>query len=107
MVSLRRVFDDEDDIESSIVVVGTVVVAVVVSMDDGRGAICVVGLDSIRFVGLSVDLFLISSMFFFVCAIGLVSRIINSTQLPRAQIMNLYLMLKISKIAKINDSRSK
>ena len=62
MVSLRRAFDDEDDIVSSIVVVRAVVVVVV-----DWGTNCV-GLDSIRFEGLSVDLF-ISYCFFCKCAI--------------------------------------
>jgi len=63
MVSLRRAFDDEDDIVSSIVVVRAVVVVV------DWGTSCV-GLDSIRFEGLSVDLFISYYLFFFCkCAI--------------------------------------
>ena len=57
------VFDEDDDIVSSIVVLGAIVDVVVVSMGGG-GAIGVVGLDSIRFEGLSVDLFLVISMVF-------------------------------------------
>lgn len=63
IVSLMSVFDEDDDIVSSIVVLGAIVDVVVVSMDGG-GAIGVVGLDSIRFEGLSVDLFLVISMVF-------------------------------------------
>jgi hypothetical protein len=62
MVSLRRAFDDEDDIVSSIVVVRAVVVVDVVVVDWGT---CCVGLDSIRFEGLSVDLFISYYLFFF------------------------------------------
>jgi hypothetical protein len=57
------VFDEDDDIVSSIVELGAIVDVVVVNMDGG-GAIGVVGLDSIRFVDLSVDLFLIISIVF-------------------------------------------
>jgi len=63
MVSLRRAFDDEDDIVSSIVVVRAVVVVDVVVVDWGTSC---VGLDSIRFEGLSVDLFISYYLFFFV-----------------------------------------